>query len=111
MAWEDTADLVNRAVTSETTFGRSIAYTHTASGITETIRAPLDTVWLETQGDGEGTQSGVAVLLDVRLADLSAYPVAGNSPDTLVHDGTRYKVADVQPDGDGMAALELIKTS
>ncbi len=110
MGWLDAADQVNRAVTSDTTFGRAIAYTHTASGLTESITAPLDTVWLEYSG-GEGAQSGTATVLDVRLSDLSAAPVAGDpdDADTLVYDGTSYRVKDVQTDGDGMAALELVK--
>ena len=109
MGWLDAADQVNRAVTSATTFGRDITYTHTASGLVDTIKAPLDTVWLEIQGDGDGSQSAVAVVLDVRLADLSAAPVAGNAPDTLAYGSTTYKVRDIQVDGDGMAALELVR--
>jgi len=109
MGWLDAADQVNRAVTSLTTFGRTVSYTHTATGTVDTITAPLDTVWLEVQGNGETTQSGVAVVLDVRLADLSAPPAAGENADTVTYNGTTYNVRDIQVDGDGMAALELVK--
>jgi len=108
MGWLEVADQANRAVTSPTAFGRTIAYTHTATGLTETITAPLDTVWVEVSG-GEGSQSGVATYLDVRLDDLTTAPAAGNAPDTLVYGGTTYRVRDVKPDGDGMAELDLVK--
>jgi hypothetical protein len=44
--------------------------------------------------------------LFVRIADLSAVPVAG---DACVIDSVSYDVTDVQPDGSGMAACFLAR--
>lgn len=88
------------------TFGSTVTYTPASSGTPETIAGVFNAKTLVVE-------DGLAVLVDqptlgVKLADFSDEPRVG---DTCVVNAVSYKVGHVDKDGEGMATLNLQRTS
>ena len=88
------------------TWGDSVTYTPVATGTPATITGVFEMQTYVAEG-GTPVLSSVPVL-GVVLADLAAAPRIG---DGVVVNAVSYKVADVQNDGQGMAALTLQRAS
>ena len=55
----------------------------------------------------QGEQAGVSALMPVWTIPLEKVPVDGSQGDTITLNGTSYSVADIQPDGTGLARIIL----
>jgi hypothetical protein len=105
MSWASQQDRMVRRVRDRFAHSTSIAYTcagHAADSISAIFNEAHE---VQEMRDGIPVNTTRPTLF-VRIADLAATPVAG---DTCVIDSVSYDVTDVQPDGSGMAACFLAR--
>jgi hypothetical protein len=81
-------------------FGQATVYTPALTGVPASIEAPFDAAYEEVIVEDGVPITAQRPMLDLRLADLAARPLAG---DTYTVAGQTYEVTDVQYDGHGSA--------
>ena len=104
--WASDQDRMVRRVRDRFAHSTAIAYT-CAGHAADSVSAVFNEAHVVQE-----LQDGVAVnttrpTLFVRIADLTATPVAG---DSCTIDAVSFEVTDVQPDGCGMAACFLARS-
>jgi hypothetical protein len=97
MSFSSASDAVLKAV--NTVFGSDVTYIYLDSGDTSEIKGVFDNAFVEIQGI-----AAVKPILKIRLADLDADPVEG---DTVTIEETVYTVIASEPDGRGSSTLIL----
>lgn len=101
MAWA-LASVAN--IACRNTFGESVV----VAG--QSVRAIFDQAYQEVVLQGGAPIASTQPVLDVVLADLTGTPVQGDLV-TISETGVVYKVAKVQPDGEGTAKLFLHRST
>lgn len=101
MAWRDLSDRVLKSAMRP--FREDAVWTP-KGGAPTAISGPFDLSPLEVNPDtGVGVRSSTPVL-HVRLSEIASRPRQG---ERLEVRGVAYRIADVEPDGQGAAALRL----
>lgn len=88
-------------------FGTTADYTLAAGGTTSDIAGILNNPFRDVDMGGGPSTADTSPTFVCRSADLPGGAAGGAAGDTVVIDGTTYRVIELQPDGAGMTTLIL----
>jgi len=108
MAWRDIADRVNVAVVK--TFGETVSWTPALSGVTTSVVMHFESAFFRIETDTSASITTQDPHAYIRIADLPS-GIQPEPGDTIVAQGSTYKIVDGQLDGYGAIRVWLREIS